>query len=321
MGKHQLARRAVQLLGWLSLTMTVTDSLHASNNVWVGVYDYTDAQGNPVYLIVDSYYISGVEYEPTLPNDGYGYPLTPIGGPICDEWGNCTQPQGVEKPIRSSREDDWTGERISAHLPIGVYWASSIMTFIPRLLGQGGGSPNPHEPPLRARPDPEDNECDSGETSFDAAEEAIEALWDDTNFSPFRRARQRSNYDALETSGFILPNGQFIDLGAIGGLQNVTACSFNFVHNVVSNLTIPPGSIWVHAHPWQNGDDQLDECGPSAPGATRRTYRNGPGSGDAGAFNDLLTHFPGLEAVIIDGDGIYFMDENGNVISEADRCF
>lgn len=177
-----------------------------------------------------------------------------------------------------------------------------------------------------ARPDPSDRACDTGNEVLDDAEDELVVLFDESNYEEWRNRRQRWTYDGVEQGGFLLPDGEFIDLSDINGIdaiENATACDFEIDMGALddADLDLPDGTIFIHSHPWSHGDDQEPACG-TAPHGGSRTYQSGPGDRDGDAL-DALQDFFGIEmeGVVLDGDGIHFFDEDGETVDTADRCY
>jgi hypothetical protein len=193
--------------------------------------------------------------------------------------------------------------------------------MFPRLSPGGGGGGDDGEPDVRIRPDPIEIPCNSENPTLNSAEEFLNELLDQSNFSEFRAAREHYTYGGVEQSGFILPDGSTINLGSIGALRDQTACDFWFNEDVMSTLTVPAGTIWVQVHPWSDGDDQVPACGMPDSGP-RREYEPGPGTKDAAALGALLQFYEvEIIGVVIDGDQITVFDEDGHIIEEVDRCY
>ncbi|WP_376692337.1 hypothetical protein [Wenzhouxiangella sp. EGI_FJ10409] len=304
---------------WCICAVLLLCSFSVSGGTVGRVIKVEEGVGYAVYEVVATWEVPGVSEEPSAPGDLEAYSTPPIGGPWCDEDNICYDPHSASPPPQL--HDPWVGDRITV-IGMGVSFAS-LGTMFPRLSigGGGGGGGTPGEPDLRVRPDPPDLPCDSQNSDLNSEKEFLEDLFEDSNFSEFRAGRERSGYAGIEQAGFILPDGTTIDLGAIGALINQTACGFGFDASVMEGLTIPDGSIFVHTHPWSNGDDQEPACGPPDGGA-ELVYRPGPGTFDDDALTSLQQFYGvNIIGVVIDGDQLTIFDENGDVLDESNRCY
>jgi hypothetical protein len=162
-------------------------------------------------------------------------------------------------------------------------------------------------PPVRCT-DP----CSIGNTNSTLAnysvQEALEKLWIDSNFGSTGNPNPESQ--RMEVYGFLVPRTtgsgyDFLEWGSPPNEQGPCRVS-------VANIQdLPPGSIFVHTHPYTNGEVQqhcLDDFSP--------TYNNEVGAEDRQTLTAL-----GLDSgIIIDADKIIFYDDNSSNDTSFIRC-
>lgn len=288
----------------------------------IGYYELISDDGvTAVWGLVWSDYVPGAENEPIQPGDIYVYAGGPGGGGWCDpNTGICYDPQGGGAGLYDDDKLPLPDVTVTGS-PIHVASGTLGMWLLPSvsLNGGGGGAIG------WGRVDGPPPECNTGQSEVDDNQDDLIELWEDSGFVDIKALRERSNYSALEQAAFIKPDGTYIDLSAIGALNNQTACSFAFNVSVMETLSIPSGTIFIHSHPWSDGDDQTSACGPPQ-GGVRRIYQSRPGSGDTDALEALNNFYDEeLLGAIIDGDQIIFYDEEyeneGDEVGQSDRCY
>ncbi|WP_022836230.1 hypothetical protein [Salisaeta longa] len=128
------------------------------------------------------------------------------------------------------------------------------------------------------------------------AQGALNQLWEDSNFNQPERNR-------AEQGGFLVPNG-YNDGFTFQRLQpsqiiDTTPCKLEFT----ASSDLPRGTIYVHTHPYTNGEQQ-DYCETPIPVG----YENEVGVDDRPALVQMNLN----KGLIIDADKIILYTAEGN---------
>lgn len=136
---------------------------------------------------------------------------------------------------------------------------------------------------------------------------ALNQLWTDSNFNQSESSR-------LEQGGFLVPNSYNDDLTfqrlQPSNVTQQTPCKLRF--QAPSDL--PDGTIYVHTHPYTNGEQQ-NHCDTPIP----VEYDNEVGVEDRPALQQMTLN----EGLILDADKIIFYKADGNDpegYATYDRC-
>ena len=157
-------------------------------------------------------------------------------------------------------------------------------------------------PPSR---DPEPCQTDDPAVNFLSARWILDALWYDSNHS--RGGRLTDQNDRREQSGWLVPDGQ----GNYGWVRN-TRPSGPLTQPVPSGQW-PPGTIFVHTHPYYDGEQYYLNV---PPGYAREYDRSDPRPADA----DYLKAAGIERGLVIDANGMFFINQNGRTTRTFAPC-
>jgi|GEM_PF-2127009 len=181
--------------------------------------------------------------------------------------------------------------------------------------GPGGGSGGPPageecRPPYGCPDEGDPEPCNTGIAELDDpnVQQGLKDLWEDSNYDT--DGNPNPEHERKEQVGFIVPNGNGFTFQQLPQSLIVSQgpCDVTFR---VSNIS--PNSIFVHTHPYNNGESQ-SHC---VSAVSRPIYSSIPvREADKKALNAMNV----TKGIVIDNENIVYFNNQGNIEYLIERC-